>query len=74
MGIKNEYKQYVNHELPDVQAGHGNPLSILAWRISLPMDRGAWWATVHRVSKSDRNEATEHTPMLHFVSYFPINL
>ena len=24
--------------------------SILAWRI--PMDRGAWWATVHRVSKS----------------------
>ena len=23
--------------------------SILAWRI--PMDRGAWWATVHRVSK-----------------------
>ena len=22
--------------------GHGNPLSILAWRI--PMDRGAWWA------------------------------
>ena len=27
--------------------GHG---SILAWRIS--MDRGAWWATVHGVSKS----------------------
>ena len=24
--------------------------SILAWRI--PMDRGAWWATVHRVTKS----------------------
>ena len=24
--------------------------SILAWRI--PMDRGAWWATVHRVAKS----------------------
>ena len=24
--------------------------SILAWRI--PMDRGAWWATVQRVSKS----------------------
>ena len=24
--------------------------SILAWRIS--MDRGAWWATVHRVAKS----------------------
>ena len=24
--------------------------SILAWRI--PMDRGAWWATVHVVAKS----------------------
>ena len=24
--------------------------SILAWRI--PMDRGAWWATVHRVTQS----------------------
>ena len=24
--------------------------STLAWRI--PMDRGAWWATVHRVAKS----------------------
>ena len=24
--------------------------SILAWRI--PMDRGAWWATVHGVSKN----------------------
>ena len=24
--------------------------SILAWRI--PMDRGAWWATVHSVAKS----------------------
>ena len=25
--------------------------SILAWRI--PMNRGAWWATVHRVAKSE---------------------
>ena len=25
--------------------------SILAWRI--PTDRGAWWATVHRVTQSD---------------------
>ena len=24
--------------------------SILVWRI--PMDRGAWWATVHEVTKS----------------------
>ena len=38
--------------------GWGDPLeegmatlsSILAWRI--PIDRGAWWATVHGVAKS----------------------
>ena len=30
--------------------GHGNPSSILAWRI--PMDRQAWWATIHGVAKS----------------------
>ena len=30
--------------------GHGNHSSILAWRI--PMDRGAWWATVSGVTKS----------------------
>ena len=28
--------------------GHSNPL--LVWRI--PMDRGAWWATVYGVAKS----------------------
>ena len=26
------------------------PISVLAWR--LPMDRGAWWAAVHGVAKS----------------------
>ena len=27
--------------------------SILAWEIlGKPMDRGAWWATVHRVAKA----------------------
>ena len=31
--------------------GHGNPLQYSwAWRI--PMDRGAWWAAVHEVAKS----------------------
>ena len=25
------------------------------------MDRGAWWATVHRLQESDTTEATEHT-------------
>ena len=30
--------------------GHGNPLQY-SW-LENPMDRGAWWATVHRVTKS----------------------
>ena len=34
--------------------------STLGWRI--PMDRGSWWATVHRVAKkSDKTEVTEHS-------------
>ena len=32
--------------------GHGKHSNVLAWRI--PMDRGAWWATVDRVAKSQR--------------------
>ena len=30
--------------------GHGNPFQY-SW-LQNPMDRGAWWATVHRVAKS----------------------
>ena len=30
--------------------GHGNPLQYSC--LGNPMDRGAWWATVHRVAKS----------------------
>ena len=30
--------------------GHGSPLQYPAWRT--PMDRGAWLAAVHRVTKS----------------------
>ena len=30
--------------------GHGNPLQYSC--LENPVDRGAWWATVHRVAKS----------------------
>ena len=33
-----------------LEEGMATHSSILAWRI--PMDRGAWWTTVHGVSKS----------------------
>ena len=33
-----------------LEKGMATHSSILAWRIS--MDRGAWWATVHSVTKS----------------------
>ena len=33
--------------------GHGNPCCILQYScLENAMDRGAWWATVHRVAKS----------------------
>ena len=43
--------------------------SILAWR--LPMDRGAWGATVHGVAKSQTGLSTHtHTEGLSFISVF----
>ena len=33
-----------------LEKGLATHSSVLAWRI--PMDRGAWWATVHEVTKS----------------------
>ena len=37
--------------------GHGNPLQHSCWEN--PMDRGAWWATVHGVNKEDVSEHTK---------------
>ena len=34
--------------------GHGNPLQYSC--LGNPMDREAWWATVHRVSEPDTTE------------------
>ena len=38
--------------------GHGNPLQY-SFLGSPPMDRGAWRATIHRVAKSQTQQATE---------------
>ena len=32
--------------------GHGNPLQLQYSCLKSPRDRGAWWATVHRIAKS----------------------
>ena len=42
--------------------GHGNHSSILAWRI--PMDRGAWQATVHGIPELDMTERLSTTSLL----------
>ena len=43
---------------------NGNPLQCS--RLENPMDRGAWWATVHRVTKeSDTTEETWHAACTH---------
>ena len=36
--------------------GHGNPFQYSY--LENPMDRGAWWATVHGVTELDMAEAT----------------
>ena len=36
--------------------GHGNPLQYSC--LENPVDRGAWWATVHGVAELDMTEAT----------------
>ena len=39
--------------------GHGNPLQYP--RLENPMDRGAWWATVHTIAKSWTQLSDKHT-------------
>ena len=41
--------------------GYRNPLQNSC--LENPMDRGTWWATVHRITESDMSEATQHTPV-----------
>ena len=42
------------------EGGHGNPLQDSC--LENPMDRGTWWATVHRVAKSQTglNDLAQH--------------
>ena len=42
--------QSLGWEDPLEEEGMATPSRILAWRFS--MDRGAWWAIIHRVAKS----------------------
>ena len=51
-----------------LEKGMATDSSILAWRI--PMDRGAWWATVHGGHKeSDTTERRRtHTPRASLVA------
>ena len=39
-----------------LEEGMATHSSIFAWII--PMDRGAWWATLHGITESDTAEAT----------------
>ena len=43
--------------------GHGNPLQYSC--LENPMDRGVWWATVHRVAELDMTEV----PWPHTIAY-----
>ena len=41
-----------------LQGGNGNPLQYAC--LEKPMDRGAWWATVHGVAKESRHRWAQH--------------
>ena len=42
-----------------LEKGMATHSSILAWRI--PMDRGAWWATIHRVAELDMTDLAQYS-------------
>ena len=53
--------------------GNGNPLQYSC--LGNPMDRGAWWATVHKVAKSQRGLSDSPSPPstnTHMKSYMQI--
>ena len=44
------------------EVGHGNRLQYSC--LEKPMDRGAWWATVHGVAESQTTVVNEHVPCM----------
>ena len=51
--------------------GCGNPLQNSC--LENPMDRGGWWATVHRNAESDMTEVTQHAQAhTHVAGYFDL--
>ena len=51
--------QSLGWEDPLENALKGNPLQHSGDPMENPMDRGAWWATVHRVTVLGTTEATQ---------------
>ena len=50
-----------------LEMGMATLSNILAWRI--PMDRDAWWATVHGVAKSHTTERLSTQLITYFLSW-----
>ena len=59
--------QFLGLEDP-LQEGMATHSSILIWRI--PMDRGAWWDTVHGIAKSQTWWATKHSTAYIYIRYW----
>ena len=45
------------------RSGEGNDNPLQCFCLENPVDRGAWWATVHGVAESNMIEATQHACM-----------
>ena len=48
--------------------GHGNPLQYSS--LENPMDRGAWWATVHDITDGMTEQLSTHVTENAFISIF----
>ena len=47
--------------IPQIREGNGNPHQYSC--LKNPVDRGAWWAAVHRVAELDTTEVPQHACM-----------